>query len=216
MAESYSATIGCLKEFDLTDVSIPLGVVRKYLLAKQDAIFKVHPRILEEVVCSIFKDFGFLARVTAYSGDDGVDVILDGKDNNTIGIQVRRYQKHRRIEAEQIRSLAGALMLGGFTQGIFITTTKYRSGAKRTTKKFKSIGIPIELVDAEKFLSALGIAQHRVFSLSQDKAVSYVLSKGLHVGSGLHHDFTSGEDLRERPVVASVLTSSELMELHDT
>ena len=108
-------------------------------------------------------------------------------------------------------------MLGSFTKGIFVTTTKYRNGAKNTAKKFKSIGIPIELVDAEKFLSALGIAQHKVFSLPQDKVVSYILSTGLHVGTGVHRDFTpGGEDLRSRAVVASILTGSELMELQDS
>lgn len=214
--ESYSATIGCLKELDLTDISIPLGVVRQYLLAKQDAMFDVHPRVLEEVVCSIFKDFGWKARVTGYSRDNGIDVILDGQNEDTIGIQVKRFKNHRRIEAEQIRSLAGALMLGGHTRGIFITTTKYRAGAKKTAKKFKTIGIPIELLDAEKFLSVLGIAQHQMFQLNQEKIASYVCSTGLHVGSGLNRDFVAGEDLRARPVIASIYTDSELLELQNS
>jgi len=214
--ESYSATIGCLKELDLTDISIPLSIVRQYLLAKQDAMFDVHPRVLEEVVCSIFKDFGWRARVTGYSRDNGIDVILDGNDKDTIGVQVKRYKKSRRIEAEQIRSLAGALVLGGHTKGIFITTTKYRAGAKKTAKKFKTIGIPIELLDTERFLSVLGIAQHQTFELNQEKIVSYVCSTGLHVGSGPHRDFVVGEDLRARPVVASIYTGSELLELQKT
>ena len=71
-------------------------------------------------------------------------------------------------------------------------------------------------MDAEKFLSALGIAQHKVFSLPQDKVVSYILTTGLHVGIGVHRDFTPGEDLRARPVVASILTGSELMELQNS
>jgi len=213
--ESYSATIGSLKELDLTDISIPLDIVRQYLLAKQDAIFDVHPRVLEEVVCSVFKNFGWRARVTAYSRDDGIDVILDGDTQGTIGVQVKRYKKQRRIEAEQIRSLAGALVLGGHTQGIFMTTTKYRAGAKKAAKKFKAIGIPIELVDAERFLSVLGIAQHNVFQLNQEKMGSYVLSSGHHVGSGPHRDFAAGEDLRARPIVASAYTRSEFLDLQN-
>lgn len=64
----------------------------------------VHPRVLEQIVCSIFKDLGYKARVTAYSADGGVDVILDGANDNTVGVQVKRYKQERRIEAEQIRS----------------------------------------------------------------------------------------------------------------
>jgi restriction system protein len=69
-AESYSGTIGCLKELDLTDVSAPLTEVRQYLLARKDDLYDMHPRLFEDVVCSVFKDLGWKARVTAYSGDD--------------------------------------------------------------------------------------------------------------------------------------------------
>ena len=58
----------------------------------------------------------------------------------------------------------------------------------------------------------LGIAQQRAFELSQEKVTSYVLSKGAHIGSGIHKDFVSGEDLRERPIVAQLFTKSELIE----
>src|SRR6185312_7463921 len=71
-------------------------------------------------------------------------------------------------------------------------------------KGLTHLGIPIELVDAEKFLSALGSAQHRVFSLSQEKAVSYILTTGLHVGTGLYRDFIPGEDLPKRQVVLPI------------
>ena len=49
-----------------------------------------------------FGDLGYRARVTAYSGDDGIDVILDGDDDKAVGVQVKRYKN--RIEVDQIRS----------------------------------------------------------------------------------------------------------------
>ncbi len=216
IAECYTGSVGCLKELDLRDISTPLKEIRQYLCARKDAVFDMHPRLLEELVNSIFKDLGWNTRVTAYSADGGIDVILDGQDGNTIGVQVKRYKKERRIEAEQIRSLAGALMQGHHTKGIFVTTSNYRSGAKRTAQDFTSIGIPIELIDAQRFLSMLGIAQTNTFELSYETAVSYVLGNGVHVGTGLHKEFVSGEDLRERPVIVRTITSSELIDLDKT
>ncbi|MGZ8869462.1 MAG: restriction endonuclease [Pyrinomonadaceae bacterium] len=213
IVEGYSGTIGCLKQLDLKDISRPLDEVRQYLCAREDSLFDVHPRVLEDVVCSIFRDLGWDASTTAYSADGGIDVILDGSDGTTVGIQVKRYKRARRIEAEQIRSLAGAMVQGGHTKGIFVTTSTYRRGATHAAKELTSIGLPIELIDAERFLRMLGIAQQSAFELSQEKAISYVLSKGAHIGSGIHKDFVSGEDLRERPIVAQLFTKSELIEL---
>jgi len=36
--EGYSGAIGCLKELDLTDVSVPLQEVRQYILAKKEGL----------------------------------------------------------------------------------------------------------------------------------------------------------------------------------
>ncbi len=213
MAESLSGTIGCLKELDLNDISAPLDEVRQYLIAKKESVFDCDPKLFEDVVCSVFKDLGWNARATAYVGDRGIDVILDGPDGSTTGVQVKRYKKERRIEAEQIRSLAGALLQNGHTKGIFITTSEYRKGAREAAREFTAIGYPIELIDAERFLAALGIAQHNSFELDEERAISYVLSRGLHIGTAAHKDFVPGEDLRERQVVVSSLLGSELFDL---
>lgn len=82
-------------------------------------------------------------------------------------------------------------------------------------QEFTSIGHPIELIDAERFLAALGIAQHNSFEYDQEKAVSYVLSHGLHIGTGVHNDFVPGEDLRKRQVIVSMVLRSELLNLPD-
>jgi restriction system protein len=214
LAEGYSGSIGCLKELDLDDVSAPLGEVRQYLLAKKDSAFDAHPKLLEDVVCSMFKDLGWSARVTAYSGDEGIDVILDGPKGSTIGVQVKRYKRERRIEAEQIRSLAGALLGGGHTKGIFITTSTFRRGARKAADKMASAGYPIELVDAERFLEALGVAQVKSFKLTPEQIHSYILKSGIHIGTGVHKDFVEGEDLRARPVVIMAWTRDDLLELH--
>jgi len=212
--ECHSGAIGCLKELDLCDVSTPVDQVRQYLLAKKECVFDIHSKLFEDVVCSVFKDYGWDARVTAYSGDDGIDVILDGPSGGTIGVQVKRYRKERRIEAEQIRSLAGALLVGGHTKGVFVTTSIYRRGARKTTQKLSSIGYPIQLVDGERFLNVLGIAQIKTFELDRERLISYLLKPGVHLGSGLKRDFVPGEDLRGREIVASIWHREELIDLY--
>lgn len=213
-AEDHSGTIGCLKELDLDDLSLPLRECRQYFLAKGDSMYDVHPKLFEDVVCSVFKDFGWSARATAYSCDNGIDVILEG-ESSSVGVQVKRYAKKRKIEAEQIRSLAGALILGGHTTGIFVTTSGFRKGAKRTAEKFTSIGQPIELVDAPAFLDALGIVQRNSFDLTWDQVSSYIVTTGLYLGTGEHQEYVAGEDISERPIHIQVFTSDELMQLEN-
>ncbi|MER8942889.1 restriction endonuclease [Mesorhizobium sp. M0915] len=151
--------VGSLRELDLSDQTTPLQQVRDYLAARYEARFEVHPRLFEETVASVFRSLGFDAVVTAYSGDDGIDTILE-KDGRQIGVQVKRYKD--RIAVEQIRSLAGALVLGGMTQGIFVTTSSYQSGAVSTAARYETIGYRIHLVDAGRFYDALSLAQVHV------------------------------------------------------
>lgn len=157
VASSHSVKHGILKALDLSDLKIPLEEVRSYLAAHFEARFDLHPRAFEEVVASVFRDQGYSALVTAYSGDGGIDVIMEGPEGKTIGVQVKRYKS--RISVEQIRELTGALVIGGYTKGIFVTTSGFQAGVEETVKRSESRGYPIELYDAERFYGALKIAQ---------------------------------------------------------
>ena len=146
-----------LKKLDLTDLSIPLADVRAYLTARYHRRFELHPRVFEEVVAAVFRDHGYNSRATAYSGDGGIDVVLENGAGGTIGVQVKRYRG--RVGVEQIRELTGALVIEGHTRGIFVTTSGFQSGAGITARKSGDRGYPIELLDASGFLEALKIAQ---------------------------------------------------------
>jgi restriction system protein len=217
VAESYSGSIGCLKELDLKDVSIPLGEVRKYIAAKKEKVYEVDPDVFEDIVGSIFQDFGYQVRVTGQrvpgeEGDDGIDVILESSER-TIGIQVRRYKKSLRIEADAIRSLAGALLLGGHTKGIFITTSKFRRGATRTAERYTAMGRSVELVNADQFFQKLGIAQLKRVDITDERINSYILSAGAHIGSGVTKELVEGENLFDRPLLATIFTRAEMLEI---
>lgn len=153
---SLDGAAGCLKALDLSDISLPIETVRDYITAKHISRFSVHAKNFEAVVGSVFRDHGYEVLVTNFSGDDGVDVILN-KGAETIGVQVKRYKDA--IDVGQIRELAGALILGGHTRGIFVTTSTFQKGAKRTVQGFAMRGLQIDLMDGTRFLEALGIAQ---------------------------------------------------------
>jgi hypothetical protein len=85
------AAVGSLKELNLADISIPLAEVRDYLAARYNARFQIHPRLFEETVGAVFSGLGYAVVVTAYSGDNGIDVIMRRSDD-LIGVQVKRYR----------------------------------------------------------------------------------------------------------------------------
>lgn len=161
IAYSISKGVGArLRELDVDDVNVPLDELRRYLLAKYSSRMSMNPRRFEEIVGGVFSDFGYVASVTSYSGDDGIDVaLLESSSGTRIGVQVKRYQG--KIGAEQIRSLAGAMILNGFTQGIFVTTSTFTRGARNTADRYTVKGTPIGLVDADRFFDYLSITQRR-------------------------------------------------------
>lgn len=214
--ECYSGSIGSLREFDPTDISKHLSEIRKFIAAKKDAVYGLSPRVFEDVVASVFRDLGWSCRVTAYSNDGGIDVIVDGPDGATAGVQVKRYEKTRRIEAEQIRSLAGALILNGHTRGAFVTTSSFRRGAKSAARRFGSIGTPIELYDCERFFEALGVAQRKTCQWEPETLRKRILVEGVHIGSGTYVPYREGEDLLAREIVICVYVPDELIDTSES
>lgn len=163
---------GVLKNLDLSDISVPTNELRQYLVAKYDDRFKVHPKKFEDIVGGIFSDFGYTVRVTAFSGDYGIDVVvLDGETGDTIGVQVKRYRD--KIETEQIRSFAGALLLNGMTKGVFVTTSSFRSGVATTTKVFEGRAISIGLWDAGVFYDRLKLSQRQTYTNVEDPSAPF-------------------------------------------
>jgi restriction system protein len=163
---------GVLRTLDPTDVSTPLTELRAYLVANFDHRFRIHPAKLEDIVGSIFSNIGYEVRVTSYSGDQGIDVfVFDGPGDDTIGIQVKRYQG--RIEAEQIRSFVGALVLKGITRGIFVTTSEFQRGAVTAAEISASKGIKIDLWNADTFYDRLRLVQRSMYRDANDPTAPF-------------------------------------------
>lgn len=153
--------VGSLKQLALHDISTPIDEVRSYLLGKRESRFELHPRLFEQTVASVFGDLGFAVNVTAYSGDGGIDVILE-KSGEQIGVQEKRYKG--KVGVEQIRELVDALVLRDARTGIFVTTSGFTRGSQKTADQYAVHGYALELIDGESFLHALSIAQRPMYS----------------------------------------------------
>lgn len=151
-----------LKALDLCDLSHGIDEVRQFLVAKYDARFELHPRLFELTVASVFRDLGYQAEATAYTADGGIDVILRHQNSSTTGIQIKRVRSA--IEVEQIRALAGALLLGGHTSGVYVTTSRFRSGAVNAATRLRDMAMPVELIDSERFLESLKLVQRQPYT----------------------------------------------------
>lgn len=148
---------GALKVLDVTDVSAPVDEVRSHLVLKPEDFARIDPKLLEDVVGSIFRSFGYHVRVTSYRADGGIDAYLDGSDDTLVGVQVKRVS--RAVEIEQINALTGALFVNDCSAGVFVTTSRFRSGVYKVAGKARARGLPIELFDSARLYGALQIAQ---------------------------------------------------------
>ncbi len=173
-ATDYHGAFGSLKELDIENIEIPINEIKQFLIARPSSRFEVHPKLFEDVVGSVFRDIGWDVLVTGYSNDGGIDCILC-KESETIGVQVKRYRNA--IKVEQIRSLAGALLLKGMTKGIFVTTSDYQSGAQETANLYSARGYSIELMNWENFYEALKITRKK-FGLST-RICGYILARAV-------------------------------------
>ena len=177
----YFGVIGSLKQFDIHDISIPINEIEQYLASRYESRLSLHPKLFEEVTASIFENLGYTSFVTGFTHDGGIDIILE-KDSKQIGVQVKRYKN--KVGVEQIRSFGGALILSGYTEGIFVTTSDFGYGACKAANNFTRIGLPIRLINAESFYDALKIKRKNAFDLEEFKEIfkKHSISKLIYYG----------------------------------
>lgn len=178
------ASAPVLEELSLHDIGAPLQQVRRYLMRKFEARASMHPRLLELTAASVFADLGYRARATAYSNDGGVDVVLEDASGMRIGVQVKR--KKDAVEVEQIRAFLGALMLGGYTRGVYVSTSGFSRGARAAAKCSAQTATPIELVDAARFFDMLGYAQLKHRPRPEHCNINRTKPQAFH-GHGTYH-----------------------------
>jgi len=181
------ASASALQELSLNDIELPLQEVRRYLMRRFESRAIMHPRLFELTIASVFNDLGYKASATAYTNDGGIDVVLENGTRERVGVQVKRQK--RAVEVEQIRAFLGALTLGGFAKGVFVSSTRFSRGAVCAAKQSTDRAIPIELVNADRFFDMLGCAQlkrapgPRNCGISRSKPLKFHYHSHYHLNS---------------------------------
>jgi restriction system protein len=152
-----------LRKFNISGIDVPTQELSTYLVKKYDNRFDIHPRKLEEIVASIFRNTSYEVELTSYSKDNGIDLFLfrDGANTPTV-VQVKRYKRDRRIGVSAIREFLGAMVYNNSPHGIFVTTSTFTQGSLDTTKSevLRKRGFEIELWDANRLFDALSLIRH--------------------------------------------------------
>jgi len=96
------------------------------------------PTFFERVIVDLLVGMGYggshenAALRLGRSGDSGIDGVVDedrlGLDR--IYVQAKRYASHITVQRPDIQAFVGSLVGYGATKGVFVTTSKFSSGAK--------------------------------------------------------------------------------------
>lgn len=148
---------------------VPVGV-REQL---KDRLLKLDPKEFENVLAKVLKVLGIEEiKVTGRTADGGVDV--EGAMpflNLRVAVQAKRYTPQSTVGIDPVQRLIGSVISGGYTRGIFITTSNFTAGARETAERPDS---RIVLVDGEKLVDimmerGLGIKQVPVLKEELDE-----------------------------------------------
>lgn len=105
----------------------------------------------EKFVATRFKEQGYKTTLTSATNDGGKDIIIEKNGIKTY-IECKYWQTGHSIGRELIQKLAGAAMMDGVKNAIFITTSSYHSNAYEAARALNSNGFNIQLWDTDKLL----------------------------------------------------------------
>lgn len=149
---------GVMEHFEVSSIQAPTEELREYLVRQSADIASIHPRKLEILVASIFKNRGFSVELTSYSKDGGVDLFLlaDSSGQPTV-VQVKRNNPARKIGVSEIDAFLGAMARHGKYHGIYVTTSTYTRGASinAAAQSRRDPPVFLELWDGDRLLHAL-------------------------------------------------------------
>jgi restriction system protein len=110
------------------------------------------PEFFEGLVLKVLRAMGYGANEDSLEqsggpGDDGIDgvISLDRLGLDKVYVQAKRYAEDRPVPKEAIHGFIGALHLKGANKGVFITTSRFTSGAARAAEEVRALSL--RLVD---------------------------------------------------------------------
>ena len=139
-------------------------------------VLDMSPNFFEKLVLDLLLNMGFgsknkeMAIVTPTSHDNGVDGIIpeDALGLDKIYIQAKRYTDNP-VSKPEIHKFIGALDEQKATKGVFITTSKFTTGAKETADKASK---KIVLIDGKNLADYMieynvGVSEKKVYEVKK-------------------------------------------------
>ncbi|MBQ6307887.1 MAG: restriction endonuclease [Bacteroidales bacterium] len=139
-------------------------------------VLDMSPNFFEKLVLDLLLNMGFgsknkeMAIVTPTSHDNGVDGIIpeDALRLDKIYIQAKRYTDNP-VSKPEIHKFIGALDEQKATKGVFITTSKFTTGAKETADKASK---KIVLIDGKNLADYMieynvGVSEKKVYEVKK-------------------------------------------------
>jgi restriction system protein len=117
-----------------------------------DRIRSRDPAFFERLVLKVLGAMGYGAdddslEQSGGPGDDGIDgvISLDRLGLDKVYVQAKRYAEDRSVTKDAIHGFIGALHLKGANKGVFITTSRFTSGAAKAAEEVRALSL--RLVD---------------------------------------------------------------------
>ncbi|KYH45627.1 restriction endonuclease [Branchiibius sp. NY16-3462-2] len=160
-----SATVVSTEE-PVTSTATPNDLIEQAVSTNRAAVegevlhaaLALSPTGFEDLVIRLLERMGYgragSVERTSASGDAGVDGIIsqDPLGLDRIYVQAKRYAEDRTIERPRIHEFAGALLGKQGDRGVFITTSRFSSGAIQEAER---INARIELIDGRRLAELL-------------------------------------------------------------
>lgn len=108
-------------------------------------------RLFEKFVSGCFEEQGYNTILTSSTNDGGKDIIVE-KNGIKFYIECKYWKAEHTIGREQIQKLAGAAMMDGVKNAIFITTSNYNTNALEAARALNRNGFNIELWNTDRLL----------------------------------------------------------------
>lgn len=146
------------------------AAVRRELL---DHLREMDPKAFEDLVARLLEEMDYQnVKVTAQSGDGGVDVTAEIELGVTSVVEVVQAKRHKRtVQRKDLDALRGSLYRFNAVRGTIVATTSFAKGAIEAA--FAQGAAPITLIDGEKLLDLLieheiGVSKTTIELLSLD------------------------------------------------
>lgn len=170
----WSFKTAVLEERSISDESLPLNVVKAELLRNWSSRTELTARQAEEVIVSVLKahlncDVRYVTNT--YAPDRGIDFVLVESDRTSIALQIKRRIIKNVEPVTEVRAFLGAMVVNGFTKGIYVTTANRFS--RNVLEEFSNSiwlaqqGLSVSLLEAPSLFEILRLQQVAASNLPQ-------------------------------------------------